>query len=405
MTESYLMESQDPLQKQKKADQSRKYELDWLRVTAVLVLVFFHSSEIFSGGWFHIKNTETSYFFNVLSGFIYLWHMPLFFLISGASTWFALEFRTEREYRKERIVRLFIPLVFGILLLIPPQSYFENIQKAGFRGSFPEFYPHFFNGIYPSGNLHWGHLWFLFYLLVFSLVSVKLFVSFKVGQRQKFRKSFANRFSRGHSIFKLVVPLIFIEVVFRWLFPGFQTFVTDWANVFHYLYLFVLGYLLYSEKSLLDGISANMKLALIVAIPLSISYLVVAPLSQTAFDGFMANPTSSYLLSHPETVLYYILLMVLKVTAEWCWLIVLLGYGRKLLSYQKRGIRVLSRFAFPFYIFHQTVVITIGFHVVQLSLHIGLKYLIVVLGAIPIIYICCLLTKTNRITRFMFGMK
>ncbi|MBU2646017.1 acyltransferase family protein [bacterium] len=69
---------------------ARYYELDWLRVFAVLVLVFFHSSEIFSFGWFHLKNSESSGFFNYVSSFIHIWHMPLFFLIAGASTWFAL---------------------------------------------------------------------------------------------------------------------------------------------------------------------------------------------------------------------------------------------------------------------------------------------------------------------------
>ncbi len=398
------MESVAMQPEQKKTDSSRSFELDWLRVAAVLVLVFFHASEIFSEGWFHIKNPETHYFFSVLSRFIYLWHMPLFFLVSGASTWFALDFRTEQQYRKERILRLWVPLFFGVLLLIPPQSYFENVQKARFSGSFLEFYPQFFNGIYPTGNLHWGHLWFLFYLLVFSLISTRLFVSFKNGKRKEFRISFAKRYSRGRLIFRLVLPLIVIEVLLRWLFPGFQTFVTDWANVFHYLYLFIIGYLLYSEKSLLDAISANMKLAFFMAIPLSIGFQVVIPLSKSAFAGFTANGSPEYLLNHPETVLYYILLMVFKVTAEWCWLIVLLGIGRKFLSHQW-GIRSLSRIAFPFYIFHQTIVITLGFYVVQLTLNIGFKYLIVVLGAIPIIYICCKLASTNKITRFIFGMK
>ena len=132
----------------------RSYELDWLRVLAVLVLVFFHSSEIFSSGWFHLKNDETSRIFNSISSFIHMWHMPLFFLVAGASTWFALEFRTGKVYVKERIYRLLIPLIFGIVLLIPPQSFYENVQKAGFSGTFLEFYPHFFEGIYPNGNLH-----------------------------------------------------------------------------------------------------------------------------------------------------------------------------------------------------------------------------------------------------------
>ena len=214
----------DAMRGQKRADPIRSYELDWLRILAVLVLLFFHTSEIFSNGWFHIKNAETSYFFNILSSFIYIWHMPLFFLISGASTSFALEFRTGKQYREERMYRLLIPLFFGILLIIPPQSYFENLQKTNFSGSFLEFYPHFFDGIYPKGNLHWGHLWFLFYLLVFSLVSSKLFTTLKTANGIKNIILFAKRFSRGHSIFLIAVPIIIIEIALRWLFSGFQTF-------------------------------------------------------------------------------------------------------------------------------------------------------------------------------------
>lgn len=138
--------------------------------------------------------------------------MPLFFLIAGASTWFALEFRTGREYVKEIIYRLLIPLISGILLLIPPQSYYENIQKISYSGTFMEFYPHFFDGIYPKGNLHWGHLWFLFYLFVFSLVSLKFFLKLKADDSKKFISKFANRFSKGYSIFLLAVPLAFIEI-------------------------------------------------------------------------------------------------------------------------------------------------------------------------------------------------
>jgi hypothetical protein len=216
---------------------------------------------------------------------------------------------------------------------------------------------------------------------------------------------FAERFSRGHSIFLLAVPIIIIEIALRWLFSGFQTFITDWANVFHYLLLFIFGFLLYSDKSLIDAITNNMKKAAFIAIPLSIGYLIVIPLSNSAFAGYNTDPTLLYLLNHPETILHYILLMIFKVAAEWSWLIVILGYARTFLSNKKVGIERLSKIAFPFYIFHQTIVITIGFYVVQLSLNIWSKYLIVSLSAIPLIYISCELAKSNKVTRFIFGMK
>ena len=97
--------------------------------------------------------------------------------------------------------------------------------------------------------------------------------------------------------------------------------------------------------------------------------------------------------------------MTFKVAAEWSWLIVILGNARTFLSNKKVGVERLSKIAFPFYIFHQTIVITIGFYVVQLSLNIWSKYLIVSLSAIPLIYISCELAKSNKVTRFIFGMK
>jgi hypothetical protein len=383
----------------------RCYELDWLRVIAVLVLVFFHSSEIFNKGWFHIKNDETSLIFDLLSSYIYIWHMPLFFLVAGASTWFALENRTGKEYVNERIHRLLIPLIFGILLLIPPQSYYENVQKISYSGTFLEFYPHFFEGIYPKGNLHWGHLWFLFYLFVFSLVSLKLFLNLKAEASKQYISTFAKHFSKGRSIFLLAVPLAVIEIALRWLFSGFQTFVTDWANVLHYLLLFIYGFLLYSDQRFKGAISINMKLSLMFAIPLSIGYIIIVQLAEFAFSGFMANPTSSYLLKHPETVVYYILMLVFKTVAEWFWLIAFLGYSQKYLSGKIKIIRYPSEIAYPFYIFHQTVIITIGFYIVQFHVSIWLKYFIICISTILITYLCCELAKSNKISRFIFGMK
>jgi len=386
-------------------ESARCYELDWLRVIAVLVLVFFHSSEIFTAGWFHIKNDETSRIFNVLSSFIYIWHMPLFFVVAGASTWLALEFRTGKKYVKERIYRLLIPLIFGILLLIPPQSYLENVQKISYSGTFLEFYPHFFEGIYPKGNLHWGHLWFVFYLFVFSLASVKLFLKLKAAGSRNYIVKFADRFSQGHSIFLLAIPLAVIEIALRWLFPGFQTFVTDWANVFHYWLVFIYGFLLYSDVRFKQAIAINMKLSLTMAIPLSIGYILIIRLSESAFNGFTADPTSTYLLKHPETILYYILVMTFKAFGEWFWLIALLGYSGKYLSGKRQIIKYPAGIAYPFYLFHQTVLITIGFYIVQFHAGIWLKYCIICLSTIVATYLCCELAKSNRISRFIFGMK
>jgi surface polysaccharide O-acyltransferase-like enzyme len=99
----------------------RQYYIDALRVFAVFLLIVFHTAQVFVTweSW-NIFNETTTIFANLLSSFIGTWHMQLFMLLAGASTWFALRKRTGYEYRAERYIRILIPYIFGTLLLCPP---------------------------------------------------------------------------------------------------------------------------------------------------------------------------------------------------------------------------------------------------------------------------------------------
>ena len=100
----------------------RRYDLDWLRVLAVLLLVPFHTALIFSldpGDIVYVKDVVESPVLKEMANLMWLWHMPLLFLIAGASVWFALQFRSAGRYLLERLTRLVIPTVFAITVPIP----------------------------------------------------------------------------------------------------------------------------------------------------------------------------------------------------------------------------------------------------------------------------------------------
>ena len=156
----------------------RRYDLDWLRVLAVLLLLYFHTAALFYTGdlgEFYVKNNRSSIEMECFVLFVHQWHMPLLFLLSGSATWFTLSFRTASEYVTERFKRLFIPFLFGTLVIIPPQVYYRLLSNSNYQNSYTQFYPQFFNGIRPQGNFEWGHLWFIIYLFVFSLIALPLF--------------------------------------------------------------------------------------------------------------------------------------------------------------------------------------------------------------------------------------
>jgi glucan biosynthesis protein C len=77
----------------KAAKPARRYDIDWLRVLAVLLLFPFHSARIFDtfSTWY-VKNEVLSEALTYFITYVHPWHMPLLFLLAGASTWFALSF-------------------------------------------------------------------------------------------------------------------------------------------------------------------------------------------------------------------------------------------------------------------------------------------------------------------------
>lgn len=70
--------------------------------------------------------------------------MPLLFVLAGVSTKFALQKRTNKEYLVERVKRLFVPLVFGTIVLMPIMTYLANRFNYFYSGGFVEHYAIFF---------------------------------------------------------------------------------------------------------------------------------------------------------------------------------------------------------------------------------------------------------------------
>jgi len=118
----------------------RLYYLDWLRVIATLGVFIFHTVRPFDHLDWAINNSEKSIFATIFVVFLYPWGMPLFFMMSGAGTFFALKRRSYKQYIVERVQRLLIPYIIGSLLLTPIQGYFEAIHKNLWSAPFSSFY-------------------------------------------------------------------------------------------------------------------------------------------------------------------------------------------------------------------------------------------------------------------------
>ncbi|MBA3921061.1 MAG: acyltransferase [Nostocaceae cyanobacterium] len=375
-------------------DGARRYDLDWLRVLAVLVLVFFHSAAIFYRGElgeFYVQNDLSSSGLGWLIFFVYQWHMPLFFLLAGTASWFSLELRTLRQYVGERFSRLFIPFVFGTLVLVPPQVYYRVLSRNGDVGSFWQFYPDFFHGIRPQGNFEWGHLWFVVYLFVLSLVALPLLWYFRTEAGKCWCASVAGFTVQGLNIFLAAVPLVIIEGALRPKWFGFQNLYDDWANVSLYFVYFVYGFLLGADCRFEQAIARHYIIALMTAI---FATLLLCGLQVTDI-----LPERGYSGG-------YVGYQMLRGFNSWCWVMAILGLGQRYLSFNNGILKYASVAAYPVYLLHQTILVAIGFYVVQWQIGIFPKVLIISTASLSMtIAVYDLWIKRLNLTRFLFGLK
>jgi glucans biosynthesis protein C len=353
--------------------------LDWLRVIAILVLLFFHTGMIFVGWGWHIVNSETITSLQAPMDIAHRLRMPLLFVIAGAGMWFALERRTAGKLVRERTLRLLLPLLIGMFLIVPPQIYYERLLRGQWSGDYLgffwtrvlEFHP------YPAGDFSWHHLWFILYLYVYVLLLLPGLLWWK-------RR--ASRVRLGWWLFALALPLGINEALLRPLFPEAHNLVSDWYLFNHYLLLTVYGYIIASLPGSWKWLSERRAwsllagLTVLVFVKLLFSTKVIH--SDTAPDALTAN------------------------LFTWLWVMVFLGYGYRYLSFANPLLRWARQASYPFYILHQTVIVGIGYYVIQTSWTPWTKYFVIValtMAACLALYELCI--RRFAPLRLAFGMK
>lgn len=378
------------------SDQQRLYYLDWLRVFAILMVFVFHNTHFFDFIDWIVKNNTESPGMMVLFLLIHFWSMPLFFLLAGAGTKFALDCKSEKEYMLERIKRLLIPLAVGMFLLAPPQGYVENLSKLKFDGSFWAYYPHFFEDLSYKFSLEaFGnntyHLWFLGFLFVFSALALPFFKFLNSGIAQKIISYVASFCDKKGMIFLFAFPVLISHLVLRVSFPEYS----NWADFFYWFIYFIYGYVLFSHIKFIQAIGRHCKAAFIIALTCLLFIFVLLHFG-SSITGFQ----------FPNYSLSSVIFMVIYSLLTWSWIIFLLSAGFKFFNFNNKFLKYSSEAAFPFYLLHQTIILAIGFYVVQWDMGIVPKFLTISsLSMIATMGIYDLFIKKVNFIRFLFGMK
>ena len=350
---------------------TRLHYLDWLRVLALLGVFIFHTVRPFDFIDFHINNTELSLSATYFIVFFYPLGMPLFFMISGASTFLALKRRSIREYSIERVKRLLIPFIIGSILLTPIQAYYEMFHKGLYFGTFLNFLSDgtilefIFTrvraiGLNPKifGALGY-HLWFLGFLFLFSLIAIPIYRWLNGEKGSRFIEILVKLVNKRVGIFLWVIPLALTQIVLNPSFPDQQ----DWADFLYHFLFFVYGYVLFMDQKFLKALKKNWWLILFLSFTSSI--LILSTVS-TSFSDPVSAP-----LSMIDLLIKWGVFSI----NSWFWTILLLLFGMKYLDFANNLLKYGKQSILPFFLIHHPVIIILAFYIVQWNTNIIIKLL------------------------------
>jgi len=369
-----------PIPTQPLSKTERRYDLDWIRIAAVFLLVPFHSALIFShqpDDVVYIKDLVESNILRQFAYFVDLWHMPLLFFISGAGAWFALGFRSGRQYLEERFLRLFIPLLFAVTAIIPPMVYLQHADTGEFA-SFWAFYPQFFHidisdlsGL--SGSFTPAHMWFVLFLFVYAAATLPLFLYLR---RESGAKAIVWLAARCETPGVIFLPA---------LLPAITALLPDIGGKAPFLYLtyFILGYVLMGDARFQQAMDRHKWIALATGI---VAALAIWPL---VYAG------GNVVIIH---LLYYL--------GRWSWIVALCGLAHTCLNRNHAFLRYANDISYPFYILHFLANTLAGYFVVcWQATSIAVKYLVINLATFAGLFLMIEGARRTSVTRFLLGMK
>jgi peptidoglycan/LPS O-acetylase OafA/YrhL len=384
----------------KQASLERRWDIDWLRLLVILMLVPYHTARIFDPDPFYVKNGQLTSVFSY--GLVRLgdaFAMRLLLLLSGAATWFALRRRSGGRYALERVQRLLVPFFWGLLVLAPPNAYFARRIHAGYTGSYLQFYPHFFEvgpgGVFLdfTGGFTMAHLWFILILFVLSLVALPLCLLLRRESGKRLIARLAAVFALPGAILLLAVP----PAIADWLFVRSAN---PLYPILLLLIFFIYGYVLIADDRFGEAIDRHKVVALIIG---PVLYVV---LGVTRIRDAMPE-WSQFLYCHG--------------IVPWFVIVALLGYGKRYLNVTPRRGSLAAAFlmyfgegAYAFYLIHQPVLVTIGYYVVQWDASTALgagasivvKYTIIAIGTFVVTTLLYeAFVRRIPVMRFLFGMR
>ena len=379
----------------------RRYDLDWIRVGAFFLLILYHVGMFYVPWDWHVKSPHPV---QALEPFMLLtnpWRLTLLFLVSGAATRFMADKTTVGKLTGMRVARLLPPLLFAMFVIVPPQSYYQMVEyiaaHPGTALTADNFWLRYVTAsghwCSPEGCLitpTWNHMWFVAYLLFYTLVLAGLLLVWK--QLGEHVQAAAERILKGLGLFAW--PILFLGLLRATLYVRYgetHALVGD-----HYVHAvsfsaFLLGFGLAKSEALRERLTSARWPALALA--------VAAYAGWASYVWIYRGDTP---VPSPELKL---VMRFVQAANAWCAIVAILGFGAKHLNRGGPALRYLTLGVFPFYLVHQTLIVVMAHHLAKLGLPQPLEAVILIGFTFAGCFATYELVRRIPGVRILFGLK
>jgi glucans biosynthesis protein C len=343
---------------------NRRYDLDWIRVIAIVLLLVYHIAISFQrwGIMIGFIANDTSWdSLWIPMTMLNVWRIPLLFFVSGMGVYFAIQNRNWQQLLQERAMRILLPFLFGIFFIFPVSKYIWQI------------YYHW----EPTYDPNPGHLWFLGNIFAYVLVLCPLFFYLKGNEHGKAVTTIKNIL--GNPLGLLVVIAAFIAEVLIVNPNPYELYAMTWHGFFLGLLAFFFGFCFV--------------------------------LSGDRFWNMLLKWRWMFLLFAVSLYIYRVWQFQMRVPTyqlaieSGFWIFSVFAFGYRYLNHPGKALTYLSQSVLPVYIVHMIFLFAGCWLIFPLDLDVHIQFALVLLFTFAGCFASYELIRRVNIIRPLFGLK